>query len=445
MDLLLTQDGSQVTFTGRDTTSNVSPALQGTAGFATDGNPAIPQQATQIPAYHYDTMMGELYNLLVATGITPNAANYTQIYQAVLALRRMVDTGAVNALVASPISALLTGLPALSSIPDGFTVLVMPADSNTAVNPTFAFNGGSAVAITDPLGAALQPLDIQAGMPCELMKMGGADPFWALLRKASHRLVLGGSLAINVAASGSASPNLAQILSGTAFNSLQNARNWAQTTLDLAGQSVEYSVTGTLTAGLVASGPLIGQEGPGNELFSFQSGAALVITNGIGFQFAFGAQATIQGAGTPPVISASGTGSNQAEYPGTNVVISNVNFGACGNYQAFCDYGAILTFDAYTISAGAAAHAYASGGRMIWSASGITVTLSGTPAFTNGFIELDAIGYADVPPNITFSGSATGPRFNISGNSEIYTDGTSPSSFLPGNSAGVTADNSIYK
>lgn len=58
----------------------------GTPQYATDGNPVTGIYATTFPAYHYNMLMGELYNLIIAAGLTPSGSDWTQVGQAVQAL-----------------------------------------------------------------------------------------------------------------------------------------------------------------------------------------------------------------------------------------------------------------------------------------------------------------------------------------------------------------------
>ncbi|MBV1835666.1 hypothetical protein [Acetobacter estunensis] len=79
MDLLIASNS--VAIADRDT----APA-SGTAQWATDGNAAAGVGATTFPAYHYNMVMGELYNLVEKSGITPSAGDWTQVAQAVQSL-----------------------------------------------------------------------------------------------------------------------------------------------------------------------------------------------------------------------------------------------------------------------------------------------------------------------------------------------------------------------
>lgn len=54
----------------------------GTPGWATDGDPATGQLATDAPAWHYNMMMSELIAIIKAAGITPSNADWSQVLKA---------------------------------------------------------------------------------------------------------------------------------------------------------------------------------------------------------------------------------------------------------------------------------------------------------------------------------------------------------------------------
>lgn len=69
-----------------------APPSSGTPQFATDGAPpTIPP--TQFPAYHYNGMMKEIYNVIVAAAITPSRFVFNQL---LLAIQQLIN----NALTA---------------------------------------------------------------------------------------------------------------------------------------------------------------------------------------------------------------------------------------------------------------------------------------------------------------------------------------------------------
>lgn len=83
--------------------ADVAPA-SGTPQYATDGNPgatpAVPP--TQIPAYHYNAMMTEIRNVILAAGIVPSGADNTQLLAGILGLFRTRVYGTTLNLYVSP-------------------------------------------------------------------------------------------------------------------------------------------------------------------------------------------------------------------------------------------------------------------------------------------------------------------------------------------------------
>ena len=73
----------------------------------------------------------------------------------------------------------------------------------------------------------------------------------------------------------------------------------------------------------------------------------------------------------------------------------------------------------------------------------LTITITGTPAFSTGFVQVTDAGMIYIPNSTTFSGSATGPRFNVNLYGILHCGGSSVS-FLPGNAAGVMASGGVY-
>lgn len=92
----------------------------------------------------------------------------------------------------------------------------------------------------------------------------------------------------------------------------------------------------------------------------------------------------------------------------------------------------------YTISGDAAVHAYAADGGIINDYMR-TITLTGTPAFSTAFAQAERCAVILVFGN-TFSGAATGARYNVNNNAVLVSGGTT----LPGSSAGSTSSGGQY-
>ena len=64
---------------------DTAPAT-GTPGQATSGNPAVPIPATILPAYGWNMLTEEMRGVIVAAGIAPSGANWTQLLAALQAM-----------------------------------------------------------------------------------------------------------------------------------------------------------------------------------------------------------------------------------------------------------------------------------------------------------------------------------------------------------------------
>jgi hypothetical protein len=131
-----------------------------------------------------------------------------------------------------------------------------------------------------------------------------------------------------------------------------------------------------------------------------------------------------------------------------DVTIGNLDYGTCSNVHHQVTLNGILRLSQdYTISGGAAAHfaAYDLGKIVANPVAPRTVTLTGSPAFLTAFAIAQRQG-AILAVSQTYTGSATGPRVNISqGGSCIVVGGagSGSTSYFPGNMVG-TVDASSY-
>jgi len=127
---------------------------------------------------------------------------------------------------------------------------------------------------------------------------------------------------------------------------------------------------------------------------------------------------------------------------------SNVNvtgpleFGASATYHMLAQNGASIVVSAnYTISGGALYHWNCAMSGII-SAILVTITLSGTPAFSQQFAYASRTGSIQCHLN-TFAGSATGTRYLADTNGVIFTNGAG-ATYLPGNASGSVASGGQY-
>jgi hypothetical protein len=135
-------------------------------------------------------------------------------------------------------------------------------------------------------------------------------------------------------------------------------------------------------------------------------------------------------------ISAAGANSDAIHCSGGVIWINgNMDFGTTPQNHMDADTrGQILITANYTVSGSAGSHFSASFGGFIQAVAGLTITLTGTPAFSNGFAEAADIG--NIESSATFSGSATGQRYVSTRNANIFVSGAG-ATYFPGSIAGT--------
>ncbi|QND57406.1 hypothetical protein [Mesorhizobium huakuii] len=111
----------------------------------------------------------------------------------------------------------------------------------------------------------------------------------------------------------------------------------------------------------------------------------------------------------------------------------NIRFGTCAEGHIFAFGGKCQATGAYSIVGNAQYHMAAVNGSVV--ANGITVTLSGTPAFSDVFVRAGRAGDIDCFSS-AFSGSATGQRYDALTGGAIFTNGAAIT-YFPGSVAGV--------
>jgi hypothetical protein len=125
------------------------------------------------------------------------------------------------------------------------------------------------------------------------------------------------------------------------------------------------------------------------------------------------------------------------------IFFDTMDFGAvaAGHAHIYNSASLVLCGGNYTVSGGGGYHIRC--GEMGYTnIAGRTITVSGTPAFGNAFAaaQNSALLFA---PGITFSGSATGPRFSATSNGTIFTGGGG-ASYFPGNAPGTEGAPDLY-
>lgn len=227
--------------------------------------------------------------------------------------------------------------------------------------------------------------------------------------------------------------------SGGAFLTIQKAVDVVMMGLDIGGRAVTIQIAdGTYTTPTNLFGAVIGigytgsvtiqgnSSTPANVVLSTTSAHCFNINNGcLGVTLKdLKIQTTTSGIGI--------VCQNRAR-----LNISNIVFGATVSAHMFIsDFAAVVATGDYSIVGAAPVHAQCGNGGYFQVASR-TITITGSPAFSTAFIYLQGISNASFMSN-TFSGSSTGPQYNVSQNSVLQASGTT----IPG-SAGSTASGGI--
>ncbi|CAN7647098.1 phage tail-collar fiber domain-containing protein [Paraburkholderia terricola] len=232
---------------------------------------------------------------------------------------------------------------------------------------------------------------------------------------------------------------------GTPFLTLQKAWNTLQQGYDLAGFIATIQLAnGTYAAGVAAVGPVVGAAGYASVVFNGSATPSDVnVAMGAALTTCFSAKGGAQFTVTGVTLSSSASGCNGVlTDTASSIGFSNITFGAMPA-GAHIYGGNIVATGNYTISGGAGYHVIAqTSGSQVGMQSGITVTLTGTPAFSTYFAYAAVLG-AVVVSGVTFSGAATGVRYAVSANGVINTGGAS-TTFLPGNAAGASNTGGQY-
>lgn len=234
--------------------------------------------------------------------------------------------------------------------------------------------------------------------------------------------------------------------SGGAFLTLQKAWNTVAA-LDLSIYSVTIKVTdGTYTAGINMSAMPVGGsniliEGntttPGNVHINVTNAHCFVVTaplpclmniNGFKCSFSGSSRSAIQ-LWAPGQITTS------------RMELAGGSTGYAGAYFAVVAGARIIVSTSQLISGSMSCFVQAGGGGQVIF-HGITVTLTGTPAWGWAGVVADSFGFVNLV-GVTFSGSATGMRYSAGLNGGINTSGGG-ASFIPGSSSGSASSPSWY-
>jgi hypothetical protein len=272
----------------------------------------------------------------------------------------------------------------------------------------------------------------------------GASAAFALIQSFVTALIrekLTGNRTYYVRTDGSDSNTGLADSSGGAFLTIQKAVDTCLEGIDFAGYDVTIQVrSGTYTAGVTFAGrhtgsgtlTLVGDTTtPGNVIISTTSATAVNLDNGASVILGgFKLQTTTSGN----CISVLHLSYLQ--------ITGAMEYGACASVHISCQRESEIVISAnYTISGGALIH-WQGNSVCIFVCVGRTITLTGTPAFSNQFAIATNVGVVVVSGN-TFSGAATGTRYSVTINGVINTGGGG-ATYLPGDVAGAAATGGQY-
>jgi hypothetical protein len=224
---------------------------------------------------------------------------------------------------------------------------------------------------------------------------------------------------------------------GEAFATLQKAVD-AALALDAAGNAVTIRLADGTYAGAAMSRPMF----DGGTLTIQGNDAApqnIVLDGGAGPALradAAGAKMSVRG------VTLTGQIGLWGRYGAIVFLRGKVAFGPVTARHVGADNGAYVEIIATVeIAGGGQEHLYASqNGHILMTSS--TVTLTGTPAFSDAFAVAQYTGLVSAYGN-SYSGSATGQRYRASGNGVIFVNGAGEAA-LPGNVAGTVTSGGQY-
>jgi hypothetical protein len=135
------------------------------------------------------------------------------------------------------------------------------------------------------------------------------------------------------------------------------------------------------------------------------------------------------------------SGSGLRSQDGSLIEYSNIRFGTCAQFHVTSvTSGRITATGAYSIVGNAQIHAYATGG--VIGMAGLSITLTGTPAFSSAFASAERNGLLNINSN-TYTGSATGTRYSAQTGGGIFSGG-GVATYLPGNASGTATSPGWY-
>lgn len=226
--------------------------------------------------------------------------------------------------------------------------------------------------------------------------------------------------------------------SGAPYATVNHALSLIQQ-LDCMGQNVTILLDAGTYSGSITYDTTTQNDPNAQIIIQPNSSAAVILTGGISILGPC-AKVLLQVPAGSLTIETAGL---VAQY-GATVNISGVTFGAAsGATHMIAQNGALINMSGnYTISGGANIHIQTSYGGC-FTCLGQTVTLTGTPAFGTYFAYSEFSGSNQDWTGSSFSGSATGTRYDVILNAVINTTGGG-ATFLPGSVGGGSSSGGQY-
>lgn len=292
----------------------------------------------------------------------------------------------------------------------------------------------------DTAWATLLPVPAGGTAGQRLTKVDGTDGNASWVTPALSREILAANRTYYVATTGSDSND--GLTAGTAFLTIQKAVDVICSTLDISSYTVTVSCgAGARTATTVlkqlqttgGSVNIVGDETtPANCTITTTSASCFSTSESAG-------PYRVSGFKLSTVTSGHGL---LAGGKGSILRFKNMDFGACASTHMQATAGSLIEATGpYTISGAAPMHCSGlTGGAITIQVQ--TVTITGTPNFSFAYAVGQTLAILTLYNN-TYTGSATGARYNATVNSVINT-ASGNVDILPGNAAGTTATGGQY-
>jgi hypothetical protein len=320
------------------------------------------------------------------------------------------DNTMVATLVPAPVSlAALTGLP---------VTLKKNGNSNSITAVTLTLNGFTSLPVVHPDGSALFKNEIPANSYFTVVSTGSQYQMQGA--RSGSRIRAAGNVTLYVGPAGNDSTNTG-LTSGSPFLTPQHAWDVFVQNYDMAGFTpIIRLLDGIYTTGIIgASMP------PGCGQINVQSDSGVAANCLINaaldqcFEAARGATMVLSNIKVTNIV-----GDCLQAFEGGVIHHSGMNFGTCAGAHINASVGSHIEADGdYAISGAAASHMSARNG--VVTLGPHTVTITGTPAFTQFVLSTQA-GFVDLISPAAYSGSVTGPAYTVTLNGVFVQNGVSP-------------------